>query len=215
MSEVQTTGGTFSRGWWLRVAAGGLIGGGFGYTVAAYLPREGGDLSLSPIIAFIVALVYLLIGLMVLVTTIVPQIGLALKVFDDLDEWEEERALMLQSGLGCVFCGLLVLALLAAQPFGLISPLTGFALGLFMLALSAWPTWKSWQLMDELWRKVTSEATVVAFYLVSVPGVVWSTAAHLDLLAQLAPLDWITLFLIASLAASIVATARRGMINSD
>jgi hypothetical protein len=215
MSEVQTTGGTFSRGWWLRVAAGGLIGGLVGYTVAAYLPREGGDLALSPIIATIVALVYLLIGLMVLVMTVAPRIGLAMKVFDDLDEWEEERALLLQSGLGCVFCGLLVFALLAVQPFGLISPVAGFALALLLLALSAWPTWRSWQLMDELWRKVTSEATVVAFYMVFVPGVVWSAAAHLRLIAPLAPIDWISLFLIASLAASIVATARRGMIESD
>ena len=214
MSEAQTTSGTFTRGWWLRVAAGGLIGGLFGYAVAAYLPREGAELALSPVLACIVALLFLLMGLLVLVATLAPRLGLAMKVFADLEEWEEERALMLQSGLGCTFVSLFVLALLAVQPFGLLAPEAGFTLAVVLLLLSGWPTWKSWQLMDELWRKVSSEATVVAFYLVFVPGVVWSAAAHLALATPPAPIDWITLFLFASLVASIGATARRGMVRS-
>ena len=168
------------------------------------------ELALSPIIATIVALIFLLLGMLVLVGTVWPRIGVGLKMFDDLEEWEEERALMLHSGVGCAFLSLFVLALLAAEPIGLISPAAGLALAMLLLALSAWPTWRSWQLMDELWRKVTSEATVVAFYLVFVPGVVWSAAAHLDLAAPPSPIDWITLFLGASLAASIVATTQIG-----
>ncbi|MFC3098596.1 hypothetical protein [Alteraurantiacibacter palmitatis] len=199
--------------WWAKLALWGAAGGLVGYAVGRFWPAEDPGLDASGLIALLVATMYAVPGILVLVGCLVPRAGIALRMFADHEAWEDERAITLHSGIGCLLIAVFLMTLIAAHPLGLLTAEAAFALCLLTGAAAGWMTWRSWALMDELWRRVSAEATVVAFYLVLVPGLAWSLAAHLQLAAALAPLDWISLILAASLVASVIATARRGMLE--
>ncbi|MFC3102041.1 hypothetical protein [Altererythrobacter lauratis] len=200
--------------WWARLALWGAAGGVVGYAVGHLWPADDPGLDASSLIALLVATMYAVPGVLVLIGCLVPQAGIALKMFDDHEAWKDERAITLHSGIGCLLIAVFLMTLIAANPLGLLAAEAAFALCLLIGAAVGWMTWRSWALMDELWRRVSAEATVVAFYLVLVPGLAWSLAAHLHLSVPLAPLDWISLILAASLVASVIATARRGMLEN-
>ena len=204
----------FGRHAWLRLIAWALFGGVVGALFAEWVPVDRMAATPSQVIALVVAVIYLLPGIMVLAGGTIPAVGLAMRMFEDREAWADERGMMLHSGLGCIFLSLVPLVLLAADPLGSLGAQQAAIIALVLFALGCLASWRTLRLMDELWRKVTSEATVIGFYMIFVPGAVWSALAHLGLVAPLAPLDWISLFLAASLAASVIATARRGMIES-
>lgn len=212
MTQVETRQGFFAK-WW-RLGIWALLGGIFGYVMADRLPLEVFVPEPSHVIAVLVAALFLLMGQIVLIGTLVPRLGITMRIFDDLDAWEDERALHLYSAFGCNFMGLFLFSLLAPEPFGLVDQTTAAVLAFSLFVLLSWFTWRTWVLMDELWRNVTSEATVVAFYVVFGLGVAWSAAAHFGRVQALEPLDWISLFFAASLIGSVVATGRRGMIRN-
>lgn len=215
MSAVEARANWKKPSWWVRIGGWALLGGVGGYFGARFMIEGGRELSGSTIFALATALIYLLQGIMVLAGASSARIGLAMKMFDDHEAWQGERGMMINSGLGCLLMSAFLALLLAVDPFGLITVQTGLALALATFMAAAWFTWRTLMQMDELWHKVTSEATVVTFYLVFAPGAAWSAAAHLGLAAPLAPLDWISLFLLASLIGSVIATARRGMIRDS
>ncbi|MCX7676718.1 MAG: hypothetical protein N2Z59_04995 [Alteraurantiacibacter sp.] len=199
--------------WWARIALWGMAGGLFGYAMARYLEPAGALPDGSALIAGLVALLYAVPGIIVVTGCLVPRAGIAWRMFADREAWQDEHRLTLRSGLGCLLIAAFLLALVAARPLGLMAAEAALAIAAVTGLASTWVTWRTWTLMDELWRRVSAEATVVAFYLVLVPGVAWSLLAHLQLAPALAPLDWISLILAASFAASVIATARRGMLE--
>ncbi len=180
------------------------------YVLAQALP-DSIALERSEAIALVVAAIYLVIGLVTLLASMSQRMGLAWRVFDDEEAWQDERALTLVSAMACLLLAAIPVVLVMAGSLEQLGK--GAALGIIApLALaSAFLTWRCWQMMDELWRMVTNEATVVAFWLVFCFGSAWSIAAQLQFAMPLAPLDWISLFLVASLVASVLATVKRGM----
>lgn len=202
-----------SAPWWVRFAAWAVAGGIFGYAVGRFLPSDLPDLDASALIAALIALLFAVPGILVLLGCVIAPLGIAMKMFADREAWEDERRLTANSGVGCLLIALFLLLLITARPLGWLAVETAFVLSLLLGVAASWFTWRTWALMDELWRRVSAEATVVAFYLVLVPGLAWSLAAHLQLVAPLAPLDWISLILAATLIASVIATARRGMLE--
>lgn len=213
MNAVEAQANWKKPAWWARMALWAVVGGVIGFFGARFVLEGGRELSGSTVFALVTGLLYFIPGVMVLAGSLSPSLGVTMKMFDDRDEWEDERAMMVNSGLGCLFMTAFLFAMLAVEPLSLVDAQTGLAVIAITFAAAALFTWRTWVQMDELWRKVTAEATIATFYLVFTPGAAWSALAHLGLVPPLAPIDWISLFLFASLIGSVIATARRGMIK--
>jgi uncharacterized membrane protein len=198
----------------LRFALWAVVGGLVGYVAADRIEPIASRFDASQGIAMVVAWLFALPGLLVLAGVLSPRLGVALKIFADREAWKEDRAMMVNSGIGCLLISLFLLSLLAVEPLGLLTAETGLAVTVAVFVAASWFTWRTWALMDELWRKVTSEATVIGYYLIFAPGAAWSAAAYLGLARPLGPLDWLSLFLVATLLGSVIASARRGLIEN-
>jgi hypothetical protein len=213
MSTSDIKRSTFNRQFWQRVALWAVIGAAFGIFAADRIEGLASHFTVSQGIAMAIAWVYALPGLFILVASLSPRLGISMKVFADHEAWEDERAIYANSGIGSLLISLILLALLAVEPLGVLTAGAGTVLVVALLAVSSWFTWRTWTGMDELWRRVTSEATVWSYYLIFVPGAAWSGAAHLGLVQPMGALDWLSLFLGATMVGSVIATARRGLIE--
>jgi hypothetical protein len=142
-----------------------------------------------------------------------PALGLRMAMFEDREEWQEQRAMMVLSGIGCATWAILLVGMALAEPFGW----TGSAAMLAVLcALALAMVAASWRLLwvyDELWQGVNNETCTFAFYLTFLVGGAWSVAAHMRFAPAPSPLDWISILTAASIVGAVIATQRRGMLN--
>ena len=169
------------------------------------------EIGLSRELAGLVAIVYLLIGLLMGFGLMSPKQGAKVLNVEDADEIEEERAQLLPSTLAMLLSGAALMVLALAQPVGPIA--MGVALAVYVLAmvLSVYLSLAAQKRQDELMREVGKECAVAAYYLMFAIGGSWAVLAHLDYVAAPAPLDWLTMFWGVTLLAAFVVTARRGM----
>lgn len=206
------------RGALLRLlvfAALGALCGFFGASLA--LDSIGRDvveaLTWSQASALTVGAIMLVSLLLIALGFTVPAVGMRMKLFEDRDQWEDERRLMLLSSIGCAAWMILLIALALAEPLGLNGSVPLLAgLGLLMLVL-LYTCWRILSVYDELWHGLNSESCTYAFYIVFIVGGVWSAVAHLGFAAALAPLDWVTLLTVASIIGAILAAQKRGLLR--
>jgi hypothetical protein len=72
-----------------------------------------------------------------------------------------------------------------------------------------------WPLIDELSQTLSREAGNAAYYLIVLLGGGWAILAHLGFAPAPASLDWLTMFTVIVLAASMIAAGRRGLLRQD
>lgn len=205
------------RSHWVVIAACAIGGGAIGYAGARLL-RLAGDgepsvIDLSTFAAVLVGVMLIMCMAIVGICYSFPKVGIAMKMIEDIEQWEDERTMHGLSCLGGFAYGLALIMLALAEPMGMV----GNAWLLAALGgLAVLITYTSVRLLreyDELWQGVNSESSVIAFYMTLIVGGVWSVLAHLNFIPALAPLDWITLMTAACVVGAVVAAQKRGMLE--
>lgn len=219
-ADNQGAGGGWRK--WRKIVIGGLTGmlvGFLGATVVMRMTDGGGFLehiSKSQIIALLVALVYLLSGLLVVFGIVNPKVGAQIMNVEDVDEILEQRASLVPSAIGIIVLAgaLIALALGAAPgvPGGLIPPMAALVAFVVLMALAAWFSMAVVRNSDELMRAVMNESAAVAYYLIFLVVGGWAVLAHLGFVSAPAMLDIVIIFYVVILAASFWVIGRRGMI---
>ena len=202
---------------WYFFLAMGLSGALAGYVTTKLMTGgtdgEPLDVSLSVIAALLVGFILLICLVIVAVGFLFPRAGLAMKMYEDLEQWEDERTMMGLSGLGGGAYALALILLALVEPLGLEGDNRVLAAFGVLVAIFLFSCVRVLREYDELWLGINAESCVVAFYLTMGVGGLWSALAHLEMIPALAPLDWITLLTATSLIGSIWSTWRRGMLK--
>ncbi|WP_162627628.1 hypothetical protein [Erythrobacter sp. KY5] len=205
------------RSYWYSLAAWVLSGAVAGY-IGADLITGGAngemiDINISQIVAILIGFILVLCTVIVGVGFTFPKAGIAMKMFEDIEEWEDERSMMGLSAFGGGAWGGALIVLALAEPLGLLgSPVLLAVMGVLLIGF----VYSSWRLLreyDELWQGVNAETCTYGMYLMLLIGGTWSVVAHLGFISALAPLDWISLLTATCLVGAILATRKRGMLE--
>jgi hypothetical protein len=204
--------------WVKKLLIPALIGGvvGFAASMAAlqFIDSSAiGGLGKSPTIAALVGVLYIVIGLGVAMGTASPKVGARFLNVEDADELREQKMVLTSSGVAMVLWGAALAALALAAPDGPLPRAAALALGAGGLVIGSVLSLPVNRLSDELMRAVNLEAGAIGFALVMVIAGGWAMLAHLGYATLFAPLDLLTLFYVLMLAASFIATGRRGMLT--
>lgn len=204
---------------WYPMIAGAL----FGFT-SVYIGKDlisGGangeslfdQINVSQIAALFVAFVLFVCAAMVAIGFASPKAGIAMKMIEDRDQWEDERTMMWLSVVGCASYAAVMVMLALAEPFGLVQSLPALiAIGI-LAVIFCYTGWRLLREYDELWQGVNSETCTYGMYLTLFIGGTWSVLAQLKFIPALSPLDWITLLTAACLIGAILSSQRRGMLD--
>ena len=219
-ADSQGTGGAWHK--WRKIVIGGLTGmlaGFLGATLVLRMTDGGGVLekvSESQIIALLVALVYLLSGLLIVFGILSPKVGAQIMNVEDADEILEQRASLMPSAIGIILLAgaLIALALGGAPgvPGGLIAPTVALVTFVVLMALAVWFSMAVVRNSDELMHAVMNESAAVSYYLTFLVVGGWAVLAHLGFVPAPAMLDIVIVFYVVILAASFWVVGRRGMI---
>jgi uncharacterized membrane protein len=128
------------------------------------------------------------------------------------EEMRERGRLFFYSFVWMVACGLLLIVLGLAGA-GVLSPTAALAGALVLIVVLVVLGVATWRLSDELGRTLSHESGNMAFYLIVVLGGGWAMLAHLGLVSEPAPLDWLTLFTVLLYAAGFIAVGRRRLLT--
>lgn len=158
-----------------------------------------------------VGLIYVLFAVFVGAGAAGPRIGAQFLNVEDEDDLRQQRQVLAYAAAAMAMIGSALVVLALAGPGGVLARPTALAAALALFAASVPLTLFQWRLMDELLRSVTVETGNLSYYLILLGGGGWAMLAHLDFAAAPAPLDWLTMFSAITLAASFVATMRRGL----
>ena len=169
------------------------------------------EIGLSREIAALVAIVYLLIGLLMVFGLVSPKQGAKVLNVEDADEIEEERGQLLPATVAMILAGAALMVLALAQPVGPVASFVALSVYVVATVLSVYLSLAAQKRQDELMREVGKECAVASYYLIFAIGGSWAGLAHLDYVAAPAPLDWLTMFWGMTLLAAFIVTSRRGM----
>ena len=201
-----------------KVAVQLLFGGLLGLGAAeggSWILKTGvlGPLGLSQGIALTVAMFYAVMGLIVGLGTSNVRLGShVLNVADEAD-LRDQRVMLALSAFSMVLMGGLLAMLALAAPGGIIAPNVALAIFAVSVAVLIWLTFRILKVMDELMKAVSRECGEVAYYLVLAVAGGWAVLAHLGFVPGMAMLDFVTLNYVLLLAASFIATGRRGLMK--
>lgn len=204
---------------WYQLIAGAL----FGFT-AVYVGEDlitGGAngvslfdvVSISQIAATGVAGLLLICLVIVAVGFGIPKAGIAMKMFEDLDEWQEERTKMWNSVAGGGTWAIMMIALAFAEELNLQGSVPALLVMGLLAGLVVFTSWRILAEYDELGHGLNSETYTVAMYITLAAGGAWSVAAQMAFVPALGPLDWITLLTAAIIVGAIWAAQRRGLLD--
>ena len=201
----------------LQALIGALAGGG-GMLAAMWL-LEGETLAWRPsqIILAGVGLIYALMGLFVGLGVLAPRaFGQRMLNVADAEEIVEERANMGGSALSSILIGAALALLAYTTVDGANAPVSApaaFWIVLALLAIGTAITLPIWRRLDELWRRLTIDASAIAGNILLVLCVVWGGAAAAELVAGPHPLDLVSAAFGIFLLATFIAVGRRGMMT--
>ncbi|HVJ03474.1 MAG TPA: hypothetical protein VM662_14930, partial [Sphingomonas sp.] len=170
-----------------------------------------GEVGASGTAALAVGVLFLVIGVFIAAGLADPRVGARYLNVEDADDLREQRPLLWRSAGGMVAWGLALVLLAAAGPSGSIPPTAALAGAGTLLVAGLAFTIAAWQMMDELMRRLATEAGNISYYLIALAGGGWATLAHLGFVTAPAPLDWLTMLTGLVLAASFIVAARRGL----
>lgn len=207
-----------STNWGIHILRG-VLGAVFGLAVTVpflryagpFLAQAGtGAIALSG-----VGVIYLMMGLMVGLGTLMPGPGSKLLNVAGPDDLTDERRVLLGSAAGSLILGAGLLALSLAGPAGLVPD--GVALGALALGFVACAVIgvQQWREYDELLRQMTTECGSIAF-MIALPGLGgWAALAHLGWVPPFAPLWVLAALMFLLLISSFIAAGRRGLLIQD
>jgi hypothetical protein len=127
----------------------------------------------------------------------------------------EQGRVLPYSYIAIAAMGLVLVLLSLAAPGGPLAPGMALAGVVVMLGIETAVTLAIWPQLDELSQTLSRETGNAAFYLIIVLGGGWAILAHLGFVPAPAPIDWVTMLTVLMLAASIIATARRGLLRQE
>ena len=168
--------------------------------------------NLSVIMAMAVSAIYLLMAVLVGIGLISPKIGVAMEMFQDADEWHEEKSMMVPSFVGTVPFALILPIMALSNPLDVIEQTLGLSIIAICIVVGIWACIVMWREMDELWQEISRAVGNLGFYLLSAIGGLWTILAHFGWLPALSTLDWITLIYAIALIATIWVVSRRGLL---
>lgn len=202
---------------WRKVAISAAMGAAFGVlgmVALGPLLHSGtlGSVGASGLVAGTIGLLYVAMALCIGIGLASPGPGARFLGMQDEDELREQRRLLAHAVATMVAMGGALIVLALAGPGGVLPRPMALVAALALFAASVPLTFFQWRRMDELMRRVSNEAGNLAFHLVLLAGGGWAMLAHLGLARAPAPLDWLSMFFGLVLVASLVATARRGML---
>lgn len=197
----------------LSLMGGGLLGF-FGASGLILLIEAGylGNPGLSQVIALLVALVYCLVGLIVVAGIASPKAGAKFLNVEDADELIEQKPSLVASGWGMILMGLFLAVVAVGGEGGVLDPAMALLAAAPLFLLGWILSVRSMRHADELMRAVSGEATRVAYYLLFVIVGAWAALAHLGFVTAPAMLDLLTAFWALMLIASFWVAGRRGLL---
>ena len=210
-SETKSTAPTFrSLLGWAAFGAGGYAIGKYAALSGVELwDRMGGDVA----IALGVAAIYLLLGLLVGAMVLSRRFRRAAMTEADALDLEEQRPAYAGAVVSCLAFGIALGALALAGQAGPLSPLAGAVIFAAALVVGFWSYLRSFHLLDELDRTVALESMMATYVMLLGVTVTWAALAHLDLVTPFSMLGLLSLFWVLSLAGSVAAAHRRGMLD--
>jgi hypothetical protein len=202
---------------WRKMAISVSIGGVVGLFATMPLIRlyDSGALGIagaSELITAFVGLLYLVLAMSVAVGVASPAFGARFLNVEEAEELREQRGALACSAAAMAAIGVMLIVLVLAGSGGIVPRSAALAAALTLSAATGLLSVMSWRRMDELMRNVSNEASSLMVYLILLVGGGWALLARLDYAPAPAPLDWLTMFFGLGLVASVVATARRGML---
>jgi len=220
LNAPQAPNGKPKKNLWLQAGIGAIAGFSityFGFQFGSALGADGEPLIVigpSEIAAIVVGAILLMCAVIVAIGTVVPAWGIKMEMFEDVEQWEDERRLMWFSVLGCLAYGMVMVILALVEPLGLSGSVPVLASIGALIVLLIYTSWRLVKHYDELWMGVNRDTCVTAMYLLLATGGTWSVLAHMDFIPALSALDWITLLGATSLIGAVWATYRRGMLKT-
>ena len=204
--------------WVRKLLIPALLGGVAGFAATAGMVRlvgseAVGGLEKSATIAAVVAVLYLMIGLMVALGTVSPQVGAKFLNVEDADELREQKAVLTLSGTVMVLWGAALLALALAAPDGPLPQTLALVIAAGGIGIGTVLSVKAYRLSDELMLAVNLEGGALGYGIVFAAVGGWAMLAHLGYVAAPGPLDLLSAFYMLGLLASFIAVGRRGMLT--
>jgi len=201
---------------WPTMAISAAMGGLVGILAARPLIRlyDSGALGIagaSELVAAFVSLLYLVLAISIAVGLASPGFGARFLNVEQAELREQRRVLACSAAAMAAMGGTLIVLALAGSG-GIVPRSTALAAALALFAATGLLSIILWRHMDELLRTASNEAGNLTFHLLLLVGGGWAMLARLDYARAPAPLDWLTMFFGLLLVASVVATARRGML---
>ena len=160
-----------------------------------------------------VGAIYLLIGLIVGLGTLMPGAGARLLNVEDSDELVEQRSGLLGSSVVNVLIGVMMIVLANSGEGGLVSPTMALATVVVTIVIAIGVTWRSWDQYDELMRQVSWEGSAIGFGLVMTTVLVWGSLTINGLAPAFDAQIMIALVMGMMLLGTFIATGRRGMLT--
>ncbi len=203
-----------SRKVWMSLVLGGVAGFAVALGVTQLFESEVlGQFSESRVIAALVGSLLLLCGLFVGIGVINPSIGAKFLNVEDADELREQQVLLRYSTLGVLALGIMMFCLALAAPAGPLSPIFVLVIAVFLVALTFFTSKRQLAASDELMRSVSQETASSAFYGMFVVGGGWAMLTHLGYIKGPQALDWVTMFVAATLISTFWVCGRRGLLT--
>lgn len=157
--------------------------------------------------------IYMLMGLMVGLGTLMPGAGARLLNVEDGDELIEQRSSLLGSSFVNVLIGAMMIVLANSGEGGLVSPILALGTVVVTIVIAIGITWRSWDQYDELMRQVSWEGSAIGFGLVMITVLVWGSLTINGLAPAFDPQIIIALVMGMMLLGAFIASGLRGMLK--
>lgn len=168
----------------------------------------------SATVALIVGVVLLVMALVGLLCTASAHARLGLVPAEQAELLVERGRVLPMSLVVVAAMGLVLVVLSLAGPGGPLAPSVALAGVAVLLAIEVGLSLAVWPRLDELSQTLSRESGNAAYYLIVTFGGGWAVLAQLRLVPAPAPLDWLTMFTVIAIAASMIAAGRRGMLEA-
>jgi hypothetical protein len=192
--------------------------GGFALAAWSYGRLAGtaspGAIDGSAKVALIVGLALLVLALACLLIVAAARWGVGLLTADQTEDTRERARAIVYSAIWMAATGLTLMLLSLAGPGGPVSPTTALAGSVGLLGVGTAVGFATRGLLDELWQALSRETGSAGFHLIYVIGGGWAILAHLGFAPAPTPLDWLIMLTLIVFAASVIATARRGLLKA-
>lgn len=162
-----------------------------------------------------VAIIYLMMGAIVALGTVMPRPGAKLLNVAGPEDLVDQRGVLVGSAVASLVIGAALLALSLSGPAGVVPgglALAGLAFASVLCVLIGLLQWREY---DELMRQLTRDSGSIAF-MIALPALAgWAALAHLGYVPGFEPLWVVALLTFDLLIASFIAAGRRGLLIQD